>query len=79
MTEQITTYEPAHIVQFVDNWSDEPRLKRISPSGLKKMIESPMTYWDDYVNPNRPEKTPTKSMRFGSALHTYASQRAEFD
>ena len=78
-TEQITTYEPAHSVQFVDNWSDEPRLTRISPSGLKKMIDSPMTYWDDYVNPNRPEKETTPSMRFGSALHMYLTQLEEFN
>ena len=54
-------------------------MTRISPSGLKKMIESPMTYWDNYVNPDRPEKVQTQSMRFGSATHMYLTQRSEFE
>lgn len=65
-------------IKFVDQWSDEPRLTRISPSGLKKMKESPMTYWDNYVNLDRPEKTETQSMRFGSATHMYLNQRDDF-
>jgi len=42
----------------------------ISRSGLWKFREAPSKYWNNYLNPDRPEKKDTPDMAFGRAFHT---------
>ncbi len=45
--------------------------KAVSRSGIILFDESPLKYWANYINPNRPKKESTKAMDFGSAFHAY--------
>jgi hypothetical protein len=46
----------------------------VSRSGIMTYIDSPYKYWAHYINPNRPLKSSTKAMDFGSAFHTFILQ-----
>ena len=48
-------------------YRDQPAL---SYSGIKKLRISPLTYWDHYINPNRPEESSSPAKDFGHALHS---------
>lgn len=51
----------------------------VSRSGLKKFRECPSRYWNEYLNPERPEKKSTPDMIFGSAFHTFVLEPHLFD
>ena len=40
----------------------------INQSGLKKILRSPLHYWERYINPNRVVTPPTPALQFGTAL-----------
>lgn len=42
----------------------------ISRSGLWEFKKSPALYWNNYLNPKRPERKDTDAMAFGRAFHT---------
>jgi hypothetical protein len=50
----------------------------ISASHLKFIAQSPLHYWDQYINPDRPvdKKTPAKML--GTAIHTVLLEPDEF-
>lgn len=41
----------------------------ISKSGLCLMLRSPLHYWQNYLNPKRPEKVVTPALYNGTAIH----------
>ena len=46
------------------------KVNAINQSALKKIFQqSPLHYWDENVNPDRPDPDPSASMRMGTALH----------
>lgn len=51
----------------------------ISRSGLMQFKKSPASYYHAYINPDRPAKTQTPDMQFGSAFHTYVLEPHLFD
>lgn len=44
-------------------------LPGISRSALMDFIESPLIYWDKYLNKDKPKKEITQNMRIGTAVH----------
>lgn len=42
---------------------------RISKSGLVLLLRSPLHYWQNYLNPQRPEKKETPALFNGTAIH----------
>lgn len=51
----------------------------ISRSGLWHFRKAPINYWNQYLNPNRPEKKDTPEMAFGRAFHTFVLEPHLFD
>ena len=58
--------EPKEIMAF-DNYQKIPA---INASGLKLMLRSPLHYWHEYLNPDKPERKPSRELDVGSALHS---------
>jgi hypothetical protein len=50
----------------------------ISRSGILKFMESPYKYWAEYLNPERPPKSQTDEMAFGSAFHKFVLEYLDF-
>jgi hypothetical protein len=50
----------------------------ISRSGILKFLESPYKYWAEYLNPDRPPKSQTDEMAFGSAFHKFVLEYEDF-
>jgi len=50
----------------------------INVSGLKRIKQSPLHYWADYLAPNRIEKEQTPSMYRGTAIHTAVLEPERF-
>lgn len=50
----------------------------IGASGLKLLEQSPLHYWDAYINPEREKREPTLAMRMGTAWHTAVFEPQEF-
>lgn len=51
----------------------------ISRSGLWSFKKAPQKYWNEYLNPERPEKKQTDDMIFGSAFHTFVLEPHLFE
>lgn len=51
----------------------------ISRSAISEFKKSPLHYWYNYLNPEKPKKEETKSMRIGSAVHCLVLEPAIFD
>ena len=45
-------------------------LNAVNASALKKMARSPLHYWHEYVNPDRPPRKVTPALSLGSAFHS---------
>jgi len=44
------------------------KVDAINQSGLKQILKSPMHYWHNYRNPDKPVEAPKASLQFGTAL-----------
>ena len=42
----------------------------ISKSGLDLIAQSPLHYWDKYLNPDKPERSESDALKIGSACHS---------
>ena len=57
----------------------------ISRSGIQKFRKSPLHYWNDYLNPEKQERTKpeittaSNALEFGNATHTYLLEPKEFE
>lgn len=60
----------------MSNYYDHPA---ISASGLKLIAQSPMHYWDKYINPDREPEEQTEAQLIGSATHCAVLEPHEFD
>ncbi len=57
----------------------------VSRSGLETFRRSPLHYWHEYLNPNKPAEdkpeitTRRDALQFGNAFHTYVLEPQEFE
>ena len=51
----------------------------LSASGLKLLQKSPLHYWAEYLDPNRPERVATNAQRIGTMVHTATLEPHLFD
>lgn len=51
----------------------------ISRSGIMELKKSPMHYWYNYLNKDRPSEPPTEAQLIGSALHEYFLEPEKFE
>lgn len=49
--------------------ADYRRIKAVNYSGLKLFANSPLHYWDRYLNPDREPEKPTSALAIGNAVH----------
>lgn len=50
----------------------------ISKSGLDEIAQSPLHYWERYLNPDREIKAPTPALIVGQAFHTLIGEPEKF-
>ena len=54
-------------------------VKALSASGMKALAESPLHYWQRYLNPQAESEEPTLEMKIGSAVHCALLEPDQFD
>jgi hypothetical protein len=50
----------------------------ISRSGISALKKSPLHYWDEYINSEKPERKSSPAMNLGSAVHTLILEPEKF-
>lgn len=51
----------------------------LSNSGISLLLDCPLRYWDKYINPDKPEREETASMRMGTMVHTFLLEPEKFE
>lgn len=50
----------------------------VSNSGMTAILQSPLHYWEKYLNPDREHKAPTPALIVGKAFHTLIGEPEKF-
>lgn len=51
----------------------------LSSSGVKKILRSPLHYWEEYLNPEHERKEDTDALLLGSVVHTLVLEPEKFE